>query len=103
MRQMNVRMDDELLTEIKRRAAEDGTSVNRWVVDVLRAATDPDTASTRVQRLRERLARAGLLADPVPLPPGPPPDPEDVAEALRAASRGKPLSQYLIEMRDEDR
>jgi hypothetical protein len=99
MGQMNVRASDELLDELRRRAREEGVSLNAWVVRVLEAAVNPDLARTDVERVRERLARAGILAD-LPAPPGPPPDPAEVREAWRRASRGTPLSQLVSEGRD---
>ena len=77
MTQLSLRIDDGLARDVRARAAETGTSVNRWIADVLRAAVDPSFAGSEVERIRERLARAGLLH--VPAPTGQEqPDPEAV-------------------------
>lgn len=99
MGQMNVRASDALLDELRRRAREEGMSLNAWVVRVLEAAVDPDLAADESERLRERLARAGILAD-LPAPPGPPPDPAEVRAAGRRAGRGTPLDRLVSEGRD---
>jgi hypothetical protein len=99
MGQMNIRASDALLAEVRRRAQDAGMSLNGWVVRVLEAAADPDLAGSEFERLRERLARAGILAD-IPAPHGPPPDPEEVRAAGRRAGRGIPLSRLISEGRD---
>jgi len=71
--------------------------MNDYVTAVLDAATDPDLAGGDAGRLREGLARAGLLA-----PPGGPrtrSPGRKVASSRAAASRGTPLSQLVIEGR----
>lgn len=90
MAQMSWRTTEELLDRVRRQAAADGRSLNEWVTLVLDAASDPELAGTEAARVRERLARAGLLA-----PTGPArrrPSPARVAKARAAASRGTPLS-----------
>ncbi len=72
--------------------------MNEYVTRVLDAATDPGTAPDEAAALRERLARAGLLA-----PPGAPrhrPDAGVVARARRAAGKDKPLSEVVNEGRE---
>ena len=56
--------------------------MNEYVTIVLEAATDPSLAGTEVERTRERLARAGLLATN-PRRPGVGPDPVAVEAAGR--------------------
>ena len=99
MGQMNVRASDALLDELRRQARDAGMSLNGWVVRVLEAAVDPNLAGNDVERVRERLARAGILAD-LPAPPGPPPDPAEVRAAWERAGRGTPFSQLVSEGRD---
>jgi hypothetical protein len=67
--QLTLRILERVATQVKRAAAERGLSVNRWISDVLSAAVDPDFAGDEAERVRERLARAGLLV-PTPEPRG---------------------------------
>lgn len=97
MAQMSWRVSGELLDRVRRAAAHGGVSLNEYVTRVLDAATNPDHASDEAQRLRERLARAGLLA-----PAGRPrtrPDPDALARASKAAAEGKPLPDLVSEGR----
>lgn len=67
--------------------------MNEYVSAVLDAATDPDLATDEATALRERLARAGLLA-----PGGAPrarPTRREMARAREAASGGTPLSTLV--------
>ncbi len=73
--------------------------MNEYITQVLDAATNPEWAGDERQRLRERLARAGLLL--APRDPRPEPDPVAVAEAGReAAARGPLLSDLVVEERE---
>lgn len=95
---MTLRTPDELLERVRRAAEESGRSMNDYVVTVLDAATNPELAGDQMTRIRERLARAGILGDP-----GGPrrkrPDEADFEKARAAAGRGKPLSDYVSEGR----
>lgn len=73
--------------------------MNEWVNLVFRAATDPDAAGSDVERIRERLRAAGMLAEHAPLP-GRRPDPALVEAAGRRAGRSGPLGSELV---SEDR
>lgn len=90
---MSWRSSDELAERVRRAAQASGRSMNDYVTAVLDAATDPDLAGDEATALRERLARAGLLA-----PSGRPrvrPARADVARARAAASGGTPLSSLV--------
>jgi plasmid stability protein len=100
MAQLTIRLDDDLAKDVKSVAATSGKSANAWVVSVLRAAVDPDLADSELERIRARLARAGLLATPTRERPGRRPDPELVRVARAAAGRGKSLSEIVSEGRD---
>lgn len=97
--QLTIRADDELVERVKRTAAASGRSMNEWANLVFRAATDPDASGSDIERIRERLCHAGLLAEHDPLP-GRAPDPELVRAAGRRAGRGTPLSELVGEGRD---
>lgn len=97
MAQMSWRSSDELADRVRRAAQASGRSMNDYVTAVLDAATDPDLAGDEATAMRERLARAGLLA-----PAGRTrtrPAPADVARARAAASGGTPLSSLVAEGR----
>jgi predicted transcriptional regulator len=98
MAQLTLRVPDDLASDLKRVAAARGTSVNALATQALSAVVDPTFASDERQQLRERLARAGLLADTSPLDHEPPPD-EAVREARAAAGGGKTLAEYVAEGR----
>jgi hypothetical protein len=71
--------------------------MNDYVTAVLDVATDPNLAGSEADRLRERLARAGLLA-----PAGrrrQRPSKKEVAEARAAAGTGTSLSELVSEGR----
>lgn len=81
------------MAQVRFRADEAGRSMNDYVTTVLRTATDPDFAATGAEQLRERLARAGLLA--APGSPRPRPDRAAVQAARRRAGAGTPLSDLV--------
>ena len=100
MKQVTLRLAEELVDRVKSVAADRGESVNAFAASVLSAAVDPETAGSGVERMRERLARAGILTVFDPLPEDTPmPTDEELEQAAREAGRGKPLSDYVIEGR----
>jgi predicted DNA-binding protein len=99
MTQVTLRIPDELLARLKQVSAEQGRSLNSWVSAVLAAAVDPDYADDEAQRVRERLARAGLLVDPGAQRRRRA-DAGAAARARAAAGRGTPLSDLVREDRD---
>lgn len=101
MAQLTIRADVDIIDRVRSAARTAGKSVNGFVVETLDAATNPDHAGTEAERLRERLRRAGLLADLGPPPPGlKRPSREEVARASREASTGTSLSDIIIADRD---
>jgi hypothetical protein len=98
MRQLTLRVGDRLAARLKAVAAERGESVNAYAAAVLTAAVDPDLADGELERLRERLARAGVLAPGVAASRRRPPD-ADVAQARAAAGSGRSLSSLVSEER----
>lgn len=98
MTQMNLRLPDDVARRVKQAANARGVSLNRWATSVLQAAVDPDLAGDEAARVRERLARAGLLASP-PTGSGRRPAPAELARARAASGRGRQLSELVAEGR----
>ncbi len=98
MRQITLRVPDEVASDLKREAAREGRSVNSLAIHVLRSAFDPEYSGDGVERTRERLRRAGLLMELKPYR-GERPSDEEFARARREAGKGKPLSDYISEDR----
>jgi len=98
MAQITIRAEQELIDRVKDAARAGGRSMNDFVVSVLDAATNPDTLDTELERVRDRLRRAGLLAELAPYR-GPIPDPREVEEAGKRAARGTLLSDIVSQNR----
>jgi len=98
MVQLTLRVDGDLARRLKVVAAARGQSVNAYAGAVLHAAVDPDLATAEAERVRERLAQAGLLAATTP-GSGPRPDGDALARARRRAGGGQPLSELVAEGR----
>jgi uncharacterized protein (DUF1778 family) len=98
MRQLTLRVPEELAERLKVAARDREDSVNGYAVKVLSAAVDPDLASDEITGLKERLAQAGLLLTPERVPTK-----RSTAGALSraraAAGAGRPLSDFVIEGR----
>lgn len=97
MRQLSLRIPDMLADALRARAAERGQSVNSYATAVLGAAVDPDLAGDEAERLRERLARAGMLERSAPSRGRP--DATAVRRARSRAGSGTPLSELVGEGR----
>jgi len=98
MAQVTWRTPDELMERVRHAATSSGRSVNEWITRVLDAATDPELSGSDADRVRERLARAGLLAEPSSMLVTQP-DPQALEDARQAAGQGRPLSDLVIEGR----
>ncbi len=100
MAQITWRVDDHLAAQVKAAAGAANRSVNEFLTVVLSAVTDPDLAGSEAATLRERLQRAGLLADHCEIAAtGEQPDPAAVVAAGRRAATGTPLSDLVAEGR----
>lgn len=99
MVQLTLRVDASLAERLKRVASARGQSVNAYAGAVLGAAVDPDLTTDEAERLRERLAQAGLLAATSSVGES---HPDDAAlrRARRSAGAGRPLSELVSEGRD---
>ncbi len=98
MKQISLRLPDQLADSLKREAADRGTSVNSFAATALQVAVDPEFSGDEAERLRGRLRRAGLLWTPDGAAPAPPTR-EEVERARAAAAGGTPLSQLVSEGR----
>lgn len=98
MSQVTWRASDDLVAQVKAVAAGEGRSLNDYLTRIVSAAVDPEAADSGIARIRERLARAGVLAEV-----GPPkvrPDAEAVARARRAVAGGRSASSYVSDGRE---
>ncbi|MBS9533320.1 hypothetical protein KIH27_06915 [Mycobacterium sp. M1] len=93
MTQVTWRAPDELVEQVRRVASQHGCSLNEYLSRLARAATDPGLEGDDVDRLRQRLALAGLLADAGPRRVRP--DRAAVADARKLAGGGTPLSSLI--------
>jgi hypothetical protein len=93
MSQVTWRAPEELVERTRQAAAQQGFSLNEYLTRLAAAATDPALAGSDAERLRERLAQAGLLAESGP--PRSRPDAAAVARARRRAGRGQQLSDLV--------
>ena len=98
MAQLTLRVDDELVHQLKAAAASQGRSVNSWASAVLAAAVDPDLAGAEADVLRARLSRAGLLMASTATRRARPARAE-TARARAAAGEGRSLAELVGEDR----
>jgi hypothetical protein len=97
MEQMTWRASADLIERVRRAARRQHRSMNDYVTAVLDAATNPRLAGSEAERLRERLAQAGLLAEQGERHVRPP-DAQATA-ARRRAGTGTALSRLVSEDR----
>lgn len=95
---LTLRVPDEVADRLRGAARGQGRSLNAFATAVLTAAVDPDYAGSEIERIRERLAQAGVLATTAPSAKQRP-DPARVRRARAAAGRGRPLSEYVSDQR----
>lgn len=94
------RAPDELVERVKAAAAQASVSLNEFMSVVLNAATDPETAASEGERIRERLARAGITTLTVSAEElSSRPSTATVEVAARRAASGVPLSSIVGEDR----
>lgn len=93
MAQVSWRAPDELVDRVRLAAAAQHRSLNEYLTRLAQAATDPDLADDDLARTRERLARAGMLANPGPRRTRP--DAQAVVAARATAGSGTPLSDLV--------
>jgi hypothetical protein len=93
MSQVTWRAPDELVERVRQAAARQGRSLNDYLTRLAEAAIDPELAGDEIERLRERLTRAGLIVARGAARPRP--DRNAVARARRRAGEGTPLSDLV--------
>lgn len=98
MAQVTWRAPDELVERVRHSARAAGRSMNDYLTAVLDAATDPDLTGDLADRVRDRLALAGLL---VATRAGQRarPSRRAVAAARARAGGGTPLADLVTEGR----
>jgi hypothetical protein len=94
MAQVSWRASDEIVERAKRAARRADRSLNEYLTLVVSAATDPSTAGSELEQIRERLERAGLLEAPSGRKVHRP-TPDAVAAAGARAARGTPLDELV--------
>lgn len=99
MKQLLIRVDDEVHARLRQRAKDEGRSVNALLNDVVLIASQVDRDSER-DRIRSRAAAMGMLTVIPPAPLSPPLDREQYQQALDGA-RG--WGQVIDGILDEDR
>jgi hypothetical protein len=97
MSQVTWRAPDALVERVRKAAERSGRSLNDYLTRLAEAAVDPELAGDEAARLRERLARAGLIVAPGPARRRP--DQKAVALARRRAGDGTPLSDLVKQER----
>ena len=103
MAQLTIRTDDRLVEQVRRAAAARSQSMNEFVAHVLDVATNPESATTADDRIRERLAAAGLLAPTTPRPASSRPPRDAVRRARKRAGAGTPLADLVSSGRGSKR
>jgi len=98
MANVTLRVEDATWEAVKAAAEREGQSANAYIAGILVALTDPDSASDRGERIRERLRRAGMLEE-APRTTKQRPSAAAVRAAGRRAGRGTAASGLVSEGR----
>ncbi len=99
MKQVLLRVDDELHAQLTERAQRERRSVNALANEILSRATQAGATSPR-QQVRARAAALGLLAAPLTPPES---HPEGADSRQRVLDRTRGLGPVLDDLIDEDR
>lgn len=91
--QVTWRASEELVERVRAAATGRNYSLNQFMTLVLDAATNAQHAGSEAERIRERLARAGLLV--AVGAPRARPDPDALAQARAAAAKGTPAAELI--------
>lgn len=94
MAQVSWRAEDAIVERVRQAARRSDRSLNEFMTLVLAAATDPTNMGSEAEEVRARLALAGLLEAPQPVPMKRPSE-KAVRAAGRRAAQGTPLDQLI--------
>jgi plasmid stability protein len=96
VKQLILRVSDDLHRRIAARAAREGKSVNAWAGELLDATADADVATTRQARAVARAAELGMLVTH----DAPKRSPEERERGRRALAE---LAPDIVRIIEEDR
>jgi len=96
MKQLMLRVSDDLHRRIRARAAREGKSVNAWATSLLEATVDADVAEDRQARADAKAAALGMLVE-IDAPP--------IDQETRERGRAElaELAPEIVRILDEDR
>lgn len=101
MAQISLRISDDLARDVKADARRQKLSVNGYITFILKSASNPDFGGSEAERVRDRLRRAGLLEEWIGEPEVQPPTTEEFETARAKASKGKSLTDLVLEERGQ--
>ncbi len=97
MAQLSLRIDDDLHRRARQAAAASGVSLNGYITRLLTVAMDPAADEPDADRIRARLAAAGLIDSATrPAAPQHTPADEERFQAALSRSRGGTTGSSLV-------
>ena len=96
MKQLILRVSDDLHRRIAARAAREGRSVNAWASTLLDATVNADVAEDRQSEVRARAAALGMLVE-IDAPP------IDEETRRRGLAELRELAPEIVRILEEDR
>jgi plasmid stability protein len=96
VKQLILRLSEDLHQRIRARADREGRSVNAWVTSLLEASVDADVARDRQARANAKAAALGLLVEI----DAPPIDDETYRQGLAEL---REIAPEVVRILDEDR
>lgn len=99
MKQLLIRVDDEVHARLRQRAKDEGRSVNALLNELVLIASQVDRESAR-DRIRSRAAAMGMLSV---IPPAPLSPPLSLKQYRHAIDGARGWGQTIDDILDEDR
>jgi plasmid stability protein len=96
VKQLILRLSDDLHRRVKARAEREGKSVNGWMSMLLAATVDADVAEDRQAEVRARAAAMGMLVE-IDAPP------IDEETRRRGLAELRKLAPEIVRIIEEDR